>query len=344
MTADEQASWIDGPVASRGTRLLRFGELIRRPLIRVVARRLITAVPLLFIVSAVTFVLIALTPGDAARQILGVEAPPEAYQRLRHALGLDLPLYQQYWRWVTHAVHGDFGTSLITSERVTLVIGQRLPVTLSLIAGALLVTVVVGIAIGVFSAVRGGAAGRFVDAFALLGYALPSFWVGAALIALFAVELHWFPATGYVPLTHSPRAWLLSLVLPVIALALHGVAAVAKQTREAMLDALASEYIRMAWASGISPTSIFFRHALRNAAMRVVTILGLQFVGLLGGTVFVEAVFALPGLGGSAVTAASQHDLPVIQGLVVYFTVIVVIVNLAIDLAYTWLDPRVRAE
>ena len=152
------------------------------------------------------------------------------------------------------------------------------------------------------------------------------------------------PATGYVSPLQSPGAWFLSLVLPVTALALHSVATIAKQTREAMLDALGSEYVRMARASGISPASILFRHALKNAAIRVVTILGLQTVGLLGGTVFVEAVFALPGLGGLAANAATQHDLPIIQGVVVYFTAIVVLVNLAIDVAYTWLDPRVRAE
>jgi peptide/nickel transport system permease protein len=195
-----------------------------------------------------------------------------------------------------------------------------------------------------FSAVRGGAAGRAVDALALLGFALPSFWLGAVLIQFFAVDHHWFPATGYVPLAQSPKDWALSLVLPVSALALHSVAAIAKQTREAMLDALASEYVRMAWATGISPTAIVLRHALRNASIRVVTILGLLVVGLLGGTVFVEHVFALPGLGGLSVLAATQHDLPVIQGVVLYFTAIVLTVNLVVDVAYTWLNPRVRAE
>jgi len=329
-------SWSSYPEAGG---LRRF---VRQPVPRVVIRRLVTTIPLLLIVSAVSFVLVAITPGDAAREILGVEASSEQYQSLRHALGLDEPLYTQYWDWLKHAVHGDLGTSLITSEPVTTVIGQRLPVTLSLIAGALLVTLIAGVAIGVFSAVRGGAAGRIVDSFALVGYALPSFWVGATLIALFAVRLRWFPATGYVPFADSPHDWLLALVLPVTALALHGIAAVAKQTREAMLDALSSEYIRMAWARGLAPNSIFFRHALRNAAMRIVTVLGIQFVSLLGGTVFVEVVFALPGLGNLAVTAATQHDIPVLQGLVVYFTIIVVIVNLAIDVAYIALDPRVR--
>jgi peptide/nickel transport system permease protein len=312
--------------------------------LRVVARRLLLAVPLLFIVSILSFVLVSLTPGDAAQQILGVEATPEQYAALRHAMGLDRPLYTQYWHWLQNALHGDFGVSLITSQPVTQAIDQRLPVTASLIVGALLLTTILGVSIGAFSAVRGGIAGRFVDAFALAGFALPSFWLGAALIALFAVRLHWFPATGYVPFAESPDKWFLALVLPVIALALHSVAAIAKQTRESMLDALSSEYVRMARASGVSRSSIVMRHAFKNASIRVATILGLLTVGLLGGTVFVESVFALPGLGSLAVSSSLGHDLPMIQGVVVYFTVIVVVVNLLIDLAYTWLDPRLRTR
>lgn len=328
--------WIRSTGSWRGLKSLR------NPLLRVVVRRVLLAVPLLFVVTALSFVLVSLTPGDAALEILGTNAPPEAYPKLRHALGLDLPLHEQYWRWVEHAGSGDLGASLFTSESVTHAIHVRLPVTLSLILGALVSTLVLGVSLGVFSAVRGGAAGRFVDALSLVGFALPSFWIGAVLIAIFAVELGWFPAVGYVPLAQSPEQWLRSLVLPVAALALHGMAAIAKQTREAMLDVLASDYVRMARANGISPVSIVFRHAFKNAAMRVVTILGLQAVALLGGTVLVESVFALPGLGGLAVNASIQHDLPVIQGIIVYFTVIVVLINLVIDLAYTWLNPRVR--
>lgn len=322
----------------------RAGALARHPVVGVVARRLAMAVPLLFVVSAVSFVLVSLTPGDAAQQILGTQAPPEAYARVREALGLDLPLYEQYWQWVTHAVTGDLGASVFTGESVTHAIGSRLPVTLALIVGSLLLSVVVGVSLGVFSAVRGGAAGRAVDAFALVGFALPAFWVGVELIAVFAVKLQWFPATGYVPWAESPSDWLRSLVLPVLALALGGVAAVAKQTREAMLDVLGSEYVRMLWANGVSARSIYFRHALKNASLSVITVLGVQAVGLLGGTILVENVFALPGLGSLAVSASIQHDLPVVQGLAVCFTVIVVIVNLMIDLAYTWLNPKVQAR
>jgi peptide/nickel transport system permease protein len=317
---------------------------MRTPLLAVAVRRLLMAVPLLFVVSALSFVLVSVTPGDAAREILGTDAPPGAYPKLRHVLGLDLPLPDQYWRWLKHALHGDFGTSLFTSESVTQAIDQRLSVTLSLILSALLVSLVVGICLGVYSAVQGGRVGRLVDAFALCGFALPSFWVGAILIAFLSVRLRWFPVIGYVPLTQSPKQWFLSLALPVTTLALPITASIAKQTRESMLDVLGSEYVRMAWANGISPQSILFRHALKNAAMRVVTVLGVQAVGLVGATPLVEDVFGLPGLSRLAVDASSQHDLPMVQGAVLYFTVIVVVINLVIDLAYTGLNPRVRTR
>jgi peptide/nickel transport system permease protein len=296
------------------------------------------------IVSALSFVLASLTPGDPAHEILGVNATPGEYASLRHALGLDLPVYERYWRWLDHALHGDFGVSLFSGESVTHAIDVRLPTTLSLMVGALLVGLVVGVAIGVFSAVRGGVAGRIVDGFALLGFALPSFWVGAILISLLAVKLRWFPATGYVAFGHSVSGWARALVLPVIALTLNGLAAIAKQTREAILDALSSEYIRLARANGISEPSIVFRYALKHAGIRVVTILGLQAVGLLGGTVLVENVFALPGVGGLLVNSSINHDIPIVQGIVVYFTAIVVAINLLIDIAYSWLNPRVRAQ
>jgi peptide/nickel transport system permease protein len=293
-------------------------------------------------VSMTSFVLVALIPGDPARAIVGTEGNDATYRQLRKAMGLDLPLYQQYWRWLRHALGGDLGASLATAQPVTTAIDTRLPITASLILGALAVTVIVGVAIGFFSALRGGIAARLVDSLALVGFALPSFWVGAVLIATFAVHVRWFPATGYVALADSPKRWALSLVLPVVALALHSIAAIAKQTREALLDTLASEHIRMAWAAGLSPRSILLRHALRPAAVRIVTMLGLLSVGLLSGTVFVESVFAIPGLGGLAVDAALAHDLPMIQGVVVYFTAFVVVINLVVDLAYTWLNPRVR--
>lgn len=332
------------PRSDHAARVPDLAVLIRNPVSRVIVRRCVMAVPLLFVVSALTFILVSLTPGNAAQAILGTNATPGEYAALNRALGLNLPLYEQYWNWLRHALTGDLGQSIFTHQPVTQAISQRLPVTLSLLAGTLLVSVVAGIGIGVFSAVRGGAAGRGADALALIGFSLPAFWVGTELIVIFAVWRNWFPATGYVPITQSPAGWLRSLALPVASLSLYGIAATAKQTREAMLDVLASQHIRMARANGISPRAVIFRHGLRNASIRVVTVLGLQAVGLLGGTVLAENVFALPGLGSLMVTAATQHDLPVIAGIVVCFTLMVVAINLLTDLAYAWLNPRVRVQ
>jgi peptide/nickel transport system permease protein len=333
----------DSGVAASGAGTRRFG-FVRHPLLRVVVRRVAGTVPLLFIVSALTFVLVSLVPGDATLRILGPQAGEEAREQLRHDLGLDLPLYEQYWRWLRHAVTGDLGTSLFNGEAVTKAIGGRFPVTFSLVVGSLVVIVLVGVGLGVFSAVRGGVAGRFLDGLSLVGFAVPGFWLGAVLIALFAVGLHWFPAVGYVPFAESPSGWARSLVLPVSALAVHNVAVLAKQTREAMLDVLASEHMRMAWASGVPSRLIFFRLGLKNAAIRAVTVAGLQAVGLLGGTVFIEQVFALPGLGWALLNAAQQGDLAMAQGITLFFTLIIVLMNLIVDLTYSWLNPRVRTS
>jgi peptide/nickel transport system permease protein len=311
---------------------------------KVVGRRLVMALPLLFTVSALSLFLVSLTPGDAAQQILGLNAPADAYPKLREALGLDRPFHEQYSRWASDAVRGDMGTSLFTGEPVSHAINVRLPVTVALMGGALALSLVLGVGLGMFSAIRGGVLGRVVDALALAGFAFPVFWIGALLVLLFSVRLSWLPATGYVEPAESPAGWVRSLTLPVIALALGGIAAMAKQTREAMLDVLGSEYIRMCWANGTAAWSVYCRHALKNAGARVATILGLQAVSLLGGTVVVETLFALPGMGSLAVTASLNHDLPLIQGVVVYFTLIVVAVNLVIDLAYSWLNPRVRVS
>lgn len=305
------------------------------------AKRVLLGVVVLFVVSALSFVLVSLIPGDAAREIVGFQGSHEQYLAVRHTLGLDKPIYQQYWDWAGQALHGDFGTSIYGAD-VAHQIASRLPVTLSLMVGSLLVSLVVGVALGMLSAVRGGAVGRVVDGIAMAGFALPSFWVAAVLISVFAVQLGWLPATDYVSPSVSVGDWLSHLVLPVAALSLYGIAMIAKQTREAMLDALASEHIRLAWASGMSPRSIVFRHALKNAGIRIVTVVGVLAVGLLGGTVVVEVIFALPGLGSLAVDATIRHDLPIIEAVVVYFTVIVVAIGILVDLAYSWLNPKVR--
>jgi peptide/nickel transport system permease protein len=312
------------------------------PLIGMIARRLLLGIPTLLVVSALGFALASLAPGDAAESILGLNATPESLAALRHQLGLDLPLHQQYWHWLRAASHGDLGTSTSTGQPVRQVVEQRLPVTLCLMVGALLVSVVVGVLLGLFSARRGGFVGRVIDALATLGFAVPAFWIGAELISLFAVQFPLFPATGYVNFETSPREWLSSLVLPIVALSLASIAAILRTTREAVLETLGLEYIRMARASGLGQRSIYFRHVLKNASLRIVTIVGVQAVGMLAGTIFVESVFALPGLGSAVSSGALAHDLPLVEGISVVFTLMVIFINIATDVTYVWANPRVR--
>lgn len=298
--------------------------------------------PLLFLVSALVFVLTSIMPGDVTVKILGKDSTAQAREQLRQQLGLTLPIYKQYWHWLTHALHGNFGESLITKQPITESILQRLPVTISLVIGTLLVSLIFGVGLGIISAVRGGRTGRAVDALAMTGWVVPGFWFAAELVVIFAVKLRWFPAIGYVPFSQSPVEWLRSLVLPVAALSLGAIGGFAKYTRESMLDALGSEYIRIARANGVSARSITFRHAFKSAAIQVITLTGLLTVGLLIGTVFVETVFALPGLGLLMVNSVTASDIPEVQGVAMFFTLIVIAVNLAVDLLYSVVSPRVR--
>jgi peptide/nickel transport system permease protein len=313
-------------------------------MLRLIGRRLALSVPQLLMVSLSTFVLVALIPGDVARTIVGPNATEEQYRSLRGTLGLDESLPQRYWDWLSGALHGDLGTSLFSQESVSSMLGSRLPVTLSLVIGSTIVATVVGVGLGIAGARASGPIGRVVDAVALIGLAIPNFFLGLLLVAWFAVAIPLFPATGYVPFADSPSDWFSSLVLPVITLAVPGVAVIAKQTRDAMRDALERPFIRTLRAAGVSRRSLVYRHALRNAAIPVATVVGIVFVAALSGTVLVESVFAMPGLGGLAVQATDQHDLPLIQGVAIEFTVIVIVVNLLVDIAYGWLDPRVRVS
>ncbi|MFD5794135.1 ABC transporter permease [Streptomyces diastatochromogenes] len=310
---------------------------------RLVVRRLLSSTPLLFLVSALTFVLVSLVPGDPARTIVGQHATVEQYETVRRQLGLDEPLPVQYWHWLVRVFHGDLGTSLFSGEPVTSVLNNRLPVSLSLITAGTMVSGVLGVLLGLLSARRGGLLVKAVDVLALVGLAVPAFWFALVLIAVGAVRLRWFPVTGYVPLADDPVEWGRSLVLPVLSLSLSAVAIIAKQTRDSVLDTLGRDFIRVMQANGFSRRSILYRHVLRNAALPLVTVLGVVLVSLLAAAVFVETVFAMPGLGSLTQQATVQHDIPVIQGAVLYITILVVLVNLSVDLAYGRLDPRVRA-
>ncbi|OZD69004.1 ABC transporter permease [Rhodococcoides fascians] len=312
-------------------------------MLTIVAKRLALSIPLLLLVSAVTFVLIALLPGDAAQVVAGKNATADQIAQTRTQLGLDLPLWRQYTNWLGNAVTGDLGASLVNRQPVADQLAGRLGPTLSLIVGATLVAAIVGVAFGVLGA-RGGALGKTVDALAVVGLAVPTFWLGLILVVLLAVKVNAFPALGYVPLTQSPSQWMASLVLPVVTLAVPATAAIAKQTRDAVADALERPFTRTLRAAGATERSILLRHALKNAAVPVLTVLGLTFVGALSGAIAIESIFALPGLGGTAVQATASGDIPLIQGVVLFFTVIVIAVNLIVDIAYGYFNPKVRVS
>ena len=310
-------------------------------MVRLIARRLLLAIPLLFIVSFLSFALIAIAPGNPAADILGLSATKAQYAAVDRQYGFNQPVPVQYWHWVVQALHGNLGTSYTSQEPVTSIVNSSLGVTLALVLGAAVLSAVLGVGLGTLSAIRGGVTGRLTDAFAMLGFAIPSFWLGMVLQDIFGVHLRLLPATGFVPFGQSPTGWLRSLILPVITLAVGGMTGIAKQTRDSMRDTLHRDYIDALRADGAPEWLIIWRHALRNAAIPVVTVLGLLFVALLGGTVLIENIFSIPGLGQQAVTASGSHDLPMIEGIAFYFTVIVIAVNLLIDVSYRLLNPAV---
>lgn len=316
-------------------------------MVRSVLRWSLSSLALLFVVTGLTFVLVSVAPGDAARTILTSQSStytPEQYEQMRRTLGLDEPLPVQYWRWLDGLLHGSLGTDLFSGQDVAAALRDRIGPSLSVILGTVLVSGVVGVWLGVLSARRGGIAGRVVDVVSLIGFAVPNFWLALLLVQLLALKVTALPTGGYVPLGTDPVQWLRSIVLPVATLSAAGVAFVAKQTRDSMSEALSAEFVTMLRARGLATRSVVYRHALRSAAVPVVTLLGLLFISLLSGTVVIESFFSVPGLGQQAVDASSSGNLPVITGVSFLFTVVVVMVNLLVDLSYRWLDPAVRTR
>lgn len=315
-------------------------------MLKPVLHRLLLSVPVLLVVSALTFVLTALTPGNPGRTLLGTTATEEAVQAFNQSLGLDKPLYTQYWNWLEGVFHGDLGRSVFSGEPVTSILDSGLPVTLTLIVGATLISIVGGILLGVLSALRGSRSGRgrLTDVVGTLGFAVPSFWLGLLLVILFSLQLDLLPASGWVPFSSSPSEWALHAVLPVATLAVAGVAMIARQTRDGMLEELERPYVQALRTRGLSERAIVFKHALRNALPNVVTLIGLYVVSLLLGTTLVETVFAQQGLGSIAVQATSRHDLPILQGVGIYFALIVIVVFCFADVARAWLNPKLRSR
>lgn len=311
-------------------------------MLKIVAYRLAISVPVLLLVTLVTFLVASLAPGNAALAILGQGASPEQVGELEKALGLDRPVIIQYLDWLTNALQGDLGSSLISGQPVTEAISQRIQPTLSLLVASILVISLAGCALGVFAATRGGPLARVIDILTFAGLAVPNFVFALYLIPLFALTLRLLPASGYSPIAEGVGAWSASLVLPVVAMAFGSVGIVAKQARVSMEDTLAREFVPVMRANGYSRASIVYRHALKTAGMPMLSAIGLASVGVISGTVLLEAVFAFPGLGGLAVLASGQSDIPVVVGVTLVFTIFVVIINLLVDLSFAAINPKVR--
>ncbi|MCI2957052.1 ABC transporter permease [Agromyces atrinae] len=307
-----------------------------------VVRRLISGIVLIFVISVIAYTLLYLGGGDIARRILGQAATAETVAAKSAELGLDRPLPVQYFDWITSAFQGDLGRSWFTGQLVADGVTSRLAVTLSIVIGATLISAIISVVLGVLAARRGGWIDAVVQFISVIGFAIPSFLIALALVLVFAINLHLFKATGYIPITTSFSGWITSVTLPIAALSLGAIATVAQQVRGSVLDALSRDYVRTLRSRGLGMNRVVYKHVLRNAGGPALAVLAVQFIGLLGGAVIIEQIFALPGIGQLAVQATSSGDIPIVMGVVIATAIIVVIVNLLIDLAQAALNPKVR--
>jgi peptide/nickel transport system permease protein len=306
-------------------------------------RRVLMAAPVMGVVAMVVFGLLYLTPGDPAQVLAGDQASPEDIQRIRVSLGLDQPAYIRFWGWLWRILHGDLGSSIFSSQSVAHMIDQRLEPTASLLLLSIVISVSTGVPFGVVAAWKQGRmADRALTLFTTIGFSVPVFVAGYALAFVFASTLHWLPVQGFTPISDGLWPFLRTLILPATTLSLVYSAVIARVTRAAMIEVLSQDYIRTARAKGAGPAAILFRHALKNAAVPVVTIVGIGIATLIGGTVVIENVFAIPGLGRLTVDAILHRDYPIIQGVVLLSSAAYVLINLLVDLSYTLLDPRIR--
>src|ERR687884_961913 len=308
-----------------------------------IVRRILATIPVMVVVALFVFSLLFIAPGDPAAVIAGDQATPADVERIRQSLGLDRPFLVRFGEWLWQILHADLGTSIFTNLPVTTMIAQRIGPTVSLMSVTLVLAIVVAVPIGVVAAWKAGTwIDRAVMAFAVLGFSVPVFVVAYLLAYVFSLELEWLPVQGYTPLSDGLWPWLENLILPAVTLGCVYIALIARITRAAMLEVLSQDYIKTAKAKGLGQRSILFIHALKNAAVPIVTVIGIGIALLIGGAVVTESVFAIPGLGRLTVDAILRRDYPVIQGVVLLFSFVYVLVNLAVDLLYTVFDPRIR--
>lgn len=307
-----------------------------------VLRRIITTVPVVLMVAIVVFALLRLTPGDPAAIIAGDEASPAQLEAIRIQMGLNLPIHEQFIKWITRLMHGDMGTSLLSGTAVTALIADRMGPTIALAAGTIPVTLLIAIPLGVIAAWRHGeAADRFVMVLAVLGFSIPTFVVGYLLIYVFSLKLGWFPVQGYRELAAGFHDFAMRVILPIGALSTVYVALIARITRSSIIEIMGEDFIRTARAKGVRERTVFLRHALRNAAVPIVTIVGIGAASLIAGVVVTESVFNIPGLGRLVVDAVLARDYPIIQGVILLFSLAYIVINLIVDILYTVFDPRI---
>ena len=307
------------------------------------ARRLLATIPVLAIVAVLVFLMLRLTPGDPAAILAGDAANTEQIAKIREGLGLDRPLIVQFGIWARDILSGDLGESFYFKMKVTSLIGQRLEATLSLATLTIIVAVLTAVPLGVLAAWRfGGWFDRFLMGFSVMGFSVPVFVLAYILIWIVSLKLGWLPVQGYKPISEGFWPFLRHLILPSITLAVIYIALIARVTRASVLEALGEDYIRTARAKGLPESRVLIRHALANAAVPIVTVIGIGIALLIGGVVVTESVYAIPGLGRLTVDAVLARDFPTIQGVILFFSVVYVFVNLLVDLSYVFFDPRIR--
>lgn len=307
------------------------------------ARRILSTIPVLVAVAVMIFLLLRLTPGDPAAVIAGEDARPEHLVKIREHLGLDQPIHVQFAGWLGRLLQGDFGTSIISGTPVLEMILGRLEPTLSVAIATILLSVLLAVPLGVLAAAhRGTWIDRAVVAISVIGFSVPVFVIGYAFIQVFAIELKWFPVQGFRSITEGFGPFAQRIVLPTLTLTLLYIALITRITRTSLLEVLGEDFIRTARAKGISGTAVLLRHALRNAAVPIVTVIGIGFALLITGVVVTESVFNLPGIGRLTIDAVLARDYPVIQGVTLLASLLYVVINLLIDLSYVLLDPRIR--
>ena len=308
-----------------------------------ILRRLAATVPVMFVVAVLVFLMLRLTPTDPAAIIAGDSATSDEIAQVRTRLGLDQPIHLQFFIWIGRLLQGDFGESFFFKKTVASLIADRLEPTLALCILTIILAVLIAVPLGVLAAYRQGSlVDRMVMGFSVMGFSVPAFVTGYALIYLFAIKLNWFPVQGYQRIADGFGGFLYRLLLPALTLSVIYVALIARMTRTSMLEVLSEDYIRTARAKGQVERKVLFRHALRNAAVPIVTVIGLGVAILIGGVVVTESVFTLPGLGRLTVDAVLARDYPTIQAVILLFSLVYVMINLAVDLLYTVLDPRIR--